>query len=257
MNKKLSVVKEPGPPVLNKLPWPAYDNHMAKEVKENFKNAMKFIARAKVLSHSGLHYNFKACIEKSKKYDDGFNPNSKEKQAQLLMTMAKILTQRTDDPKTGVGAVLVDPDKMEILAIGWNGFPRKALYGEFPRASDGDKTGPLKFPYVIHAEQNALLTRNRKDIKGAILFVTKSPCNECAPLIAMEGVAAVIVDDDVSSIMEKTEEEQQEENFLGYKKFAEMVKNEEIICYQTRPTAKNKHETEATPDTSYTRCVIL
>ena len=245
-------MKEPHPPVLHELPWPAYDKHMAKEVKQNFENAMQLIARAKVLSYSGLYCDFKPCNEKSQTRENSFITKKNPNQAQLLMTMAKILTQRTDDPKTGVGAVLVDPDKMEILSIGWNGFPRKALYGEFPRASDDDKAGPLKFPYVIHAEQNALLMRNRRNIKDAILFVTKSPCNECAPLIAMEDVAAVIVDDDVSSIVEKMKKEQQGEQFLGYEKFAEMVKDEKIICYQTRrlPDEDKHHNTPAKPGTS-------
>ena len=52
----------------------------------------------------------------------------------------------------------------EIVALGWNGFPTKALYGEFPRASDKDKdVQQKKYPYIIHAEQNALLMRNTEN----------------------------------------------------------------------------------------------
>ena len=226
MKKKRPAWKEP--PVKTELPWPAYDEHMAKEVKKNFENAMELIARVK-LSGAGLLYNFIPCKENSTKYSDGFNPNKNLEQAQRLMTMAKFLTLRTDDPKTGVGAIIVDPLKMEILSLGWNGFPMKALYGEFPRASDDDKAVALKkYPYVIHAEQNALLMRNRKNIEGAILFVTKTPCNECAPLIAMEGVKTVVVDDDVLSGPKKNKK------CLDYKKFPNMVKGEKVVCYQTK-----------------------
>ena len=99
--------------------------------------------------------------------------------------MAKILAERTDDP-TGVGAVIIN-DKREIVGLGWNGFPTKALYGEFPRPSDKDEAvRDKKYPYVIHAEQNALLMRNINDIAGGTLFVTKTPCDECTPLIQQQ-----------------------------------------------------------------------
>ena len=39
--------------------------------------------------------------------------------------------------------------------------------------------------------------RNSSNIEGGILFVTKTPCNECAPLIALQGIKTVVVDDDV------------------------------------------------------------
>ena len=220
------------------LPWPAYDEHMAKEVKKNFENAMELVARVK-LSGAGLLYDFIPC----KKYSDGFNPNKNLKQAQHLMTMAKFLTLRTDDPTTGVGAMIVDPLKMEILSLAWNGYPMKALYGEFPRASDKDKAvGLKKYPYMIHAEQNALLMRNRKNIEGAILFVTRTPCHECAPMIAMEGVKTVVVDDDVMSHIET---KQNEEKCLDYEKFPNMVKDEKVVCYQTK---KMQPKDGVTPD---------
>ena len=50
-----------------------------------------------------------------------------------------------------------------------------------------------KFPYVIHAEQNALLVRNGKDLTDGVLFVTKSPCDECAPMVKLSGVKTVVV----------------------------------------------------------------
>ena len=51
-----------------------------------------------------------------------------------LMKLAFFLAERTDGPKRGVGAVIVNKDN-DIVCLGWNGFPTKSLYGEFPRAA--------------------------------------------------------------------------------------------------------------------------
>ena len=87
-----------------------------------------------------------------------------------------------------------------------------------------------KYPYIIYAEQNALLMRNRKNIKDAILFVTKCPCDERTPLIAMEGIKTVAVDDkkDVMSRGAATEP-----NTLSYKIFPDLVKKNEFVCFET------------------------
>ena len=76
----------------------------------------------------------------------------------------------------------------------WNGFPAKSLYGEFPRASRNDKAvTEKKYPYIIHAEQNALLMRNTKSIVDATLIVTMTPCDDCTPLIEMQGIKTVVL----------------------------------------------------------------
>ncbi len=220
--------------IKDNLPWPAFDNEIKAEVLTYFENAMEWMARAMVLQGRGLKYEFVACSEKSK--NSIFNPvnhPTHAKQARRFMAIARFLAERTDDPKTGVGAVIVQFPEMEIISLGWNGFPLKALYGEFPRASNSDEsTVDKKSPYVIHAEQNALLFRNRKKIDDdAILFVTRSPCNECALLTAMhKGITTVVVDDDVFLRGKK----------LGYEKFLDMVENGKFVCFQTRETRELK-----------------
>ena len=44
---------------------------------------------------------------------------------QHFIEIARLLTERTDDPKTGVGDVIVNMQSLEILSFGWNGFPSK------------------------------------------------------------------------------------------------------------------------------------
>ena len=208
-----------------KLPWPAYNNeNIKKHVEERFKYAMSFIATAKVLSRPEQPFTLCGDQGSVDNFDPIENPNHK-KLAQHILTMAEIASKRTDDPKKGVGAVILS-SKMEILSLGWNGFPQKALYGEYSR---GNVDEDSKYPYVIHAEQNAFLMRNKKNIQDSILFVTKTPCDECAPLIKIEGVKTVVVNDDVMESKGKPGQ-------ITYDLFKEMVKRKKITCYH-----KTKH----------------
>ena len=53
---------------------------------------------------------------------------------------------------------------------------------------DGDQT---KYPYVVHAELNAVLNANGRDLRGSKLYVALFPCNECAKAIIQSGVKEV------------------------------------------------------------------
>ena len=218
------------------LGWSEYDE-IEKEVQDYFDSAMEWIALAKVLQGRGMNYEFQRCkspnsaINSKNSVDfDPVNNTVHAEQARHFITMARFLSERTDDPKAGVGAVIVSYPEMEILSLGWNGFPLKALYGEFPRASDDDGSEETKYPYVIHAEQNALLMRNRKNIKDAILFVTKCPCDECTPLITMEGIKMAVVDDKKDVLSRGAAKKR---NTLSYKIFTDLVKENEFVCFET------------------------
>ena len=209
------------------LPWPELDKKMIKQIQEYFKKVMKWIAV--VLVQSGKRelelYNAKT--------DDGDQFNHTQHH-QRFMEIARFLAQRTDDPETGVGAVIVSP-KMEVISFGWNGFPFGAQYGEFARASDKDNTKlprkiDEKYPYSIHAEQNALLMRNTRSLKDATLYVTKSPCDECAPLIAMEGIKTVFVDGKVEC--RKPPKRHELGHKLGYNWFVDKVNDGTFTCYK-------------------------
>jgi deoxycytidylate deaminase len=134
-------------------------------------------------------------------------------EAQHAMVMAHIVSRRTDDPKIGVGAVLVQDDlpspfhpngetkpmnPWRYISIGWNGFPRRSQRHDFPRLGADearDSREELKYAYVLHAEQNALLFRTANasfsDGSSPRFYSTKYPCDECAPLIADAGISCV------------------------------------------------------------------
>lgn len=114
-------------------------------------------------------------------------------------------------------------DPVEIATLGWNGFPSKALYGEFPRASDADAALETKFPYVIHAEQNALLVRNTKDLTDGVLFVTKPPCDECAPLIKLSSIKTVVLGETIK---------RSPRGELSYDLIREYIREGIVTCYQ-------------------------
>lgn len=113
--------------------------------------------------------------------------------ARHMSRMANILAQRSNDPKRGVGAVILQ--RNQIVSACWNGYPPRAGYGDFPRASHVD--GPSltkKYPFSIHAEQAAILARNTRDVSedSSTLFVSKTPCDECVPLVLKAGIKNVV-----------------------------------------------------------------
>ena len=176
-----------------KLPWPAFDDNMIAQVYKDFESITEWMAH--VLIKSEIGDSFEALTRKKRKSFDPCEPLERE-QAIHLIKLAFFLAERTDDPRKGVGAVLINRDK-DIVGLGWNGFPTKSLYGEFPRAADKDppvgERVDKKYPYIIHAEQNALLMRNTKNIVDSTLIVTMTPCDDCTPLIEMQGIKTVVL----------------------------------------------------------------
>lgn len=74
---------------------------------------------------------------------------------QYFMGMAHLSAMRSKDPNTRVGACIVNPQK-RVVGLGYNGFPYGCEDDEFPWARDGQFL-ETKYPYVVHAELNAIL----------------------------------------------------------------------------------------------------
>lgn len=108
---------------------------------------------------------------------------------QYFMGVALLSAKRSKDPNTTVGACIVNEDK-RIIGIGYNGFPRGCQDDEFPWGRDGNVLD-TKYPYVVHAEANAILNSNQ-NLKGATLYVSLFPCNECAKLVIQTGIKHII-----------------------------------------------------------------
>ena len=113
---------------------------------------------------------------------------------EYFMGMAKLTALRSKDPKTKVGACIVDKDH-KVVSNGYNGMPRGV---DETKVSWNKGEGlDSKYLYVCHAEFNAILnTRNGSALEGCTLYVTLFPCNECAKAIIQTGIKEVVYQSD-------------------------------------------------------------
>lgn len=116
------------------------------------------------------------------------NEDKQELLDKRYMRMAYIWSENSYCKRRKVGALIVK-DKM-IISDGYNGTPSGF---ENICEDDNDKTKP----YVLHAEANAItkVARSNNSSNGATLYVTSSPCIECAKLIIQAGIKRVVYSD--------------------------------------------------------------
>lgn len=102
------------------------------------------------------------------------------------LRMARIWAENSYCQRRKVGAILVK-DRM-IISDGFNGTP-----AGFENVCEDDFTGLTK-PYVLHAEANAItkVARSNNSSEGSTLYVTASPCLDCAKLIIQAGIRRVV-----------------------------------------------------------------
>lgn len=117
---------------------------------------------------------------------------------QYFMGIAKLSAMRSKDPHTSVGACIVGDDN-KILSMGYNGMPRGCSDEEFPWGREGDDPLETKYVYVCHAELNAILNFSGSGarFKGAKIYTTLFPCNECTKALIQVGIKEVIYQDDL------------------------------------------------------------
>ena len=101
------------------------------------------------------------------------------------MRMANIWAENSYCQRRKVGALIVK-DKM-IISDGYNGTP--SGFENICENEDG-----FTKPYVLHAEANAItkIARSNNNSAGATMYVTASPCIECAKLIIQAGIKRVV-----------------------------------------------------------------
>ena len=102
-----------------------------------------------------------------------------------FLGLAKVVSQRSHDSQTQHGCVITDKNH-RILGLGYNGFPRGLDDKLLPN------TRPEKYPWMIHAERNALSNCIIRPENG-IAYVTGQCCNDCIMALWQEGVTKVIM----------------------------------------------------------------
>ena len=102
-----------------------------------------------------------------------------------FLHLADHVAQWSKDPRTKVGAVIVDDEK-RVVSLGYNGFPRGVHDG-----ADRYEDRAVKHLLVAHAERNALDNAPLM-VRGCALYATLKPCSECAKSIIQKGIKRVV-----------------------------------------------------------------
>jgi dCMP deaminase len=109
---------------------------------------------------------------------------------EYFMGVALLSAKRSKDPGTQVGACIVNAQN-KIVGAGYNGFPIGCHDDNLP----WDKQGSFldtKYPYVCHAELNAILNNIGMSLQGCRIYTALFPCNECAKAIVQAGITEVV-----------------------------------------------------------------
>ena len=109
---------------------------------------------------------------------------------EYFMGVALLSGQRSKDPNTQVGACIVSTQN-KIVGAGYNGLPMGCSDEDFPWEKTGDFLN-TKYPYVCHAELNAILNNIGMDLSGCRIYTALFPCNECSKAIIQSGIREVI-----------------------------------------------------------------
>ena len=110
---------------------------------------------------------------------------------EYFMGIALLSAKRSKDPSTQVGACIVDSKTNKILSVGYNGFPLGCSDDDFSWEREGEMLN-TKYPYVVHAELNAILNNRGVSLEESKIYTALFPCNECAKAIIQSGIKEVI-----------------------------------------------------------------
>uniref|UniRef100_K7F2E1 Cytidine and dCMP deaminase domain-containing protein 1 n=3 Tax=Pelodiscus sinensis TaxID=13735 RepID=K7F2E1_PELSI len=217
------------------------ENPYFSNLRQNMKDLVLLLATVAASVPTCGHFGF-YCNE-SQQANEMRHQSLSQEIARHCMIQARLLAYRTEDHKTGVGAVIWAEGKsscdgtgaMYFVGCGYNAFPVGSEYADFPHMDDKQKDREIrKFRYIIHAEQNALTFRCQeiKPEERSMIFVTKCPCDECVPLIKGSGIKQIYAGD-VDVGKKKAD--------ISYMKFGEL----EGVCkftWQLSPSHIGVHE---------------
>ena len=110
---------------------------------------------------------------------------------EYFMGIAVLSAQRSKDNSTQVGACIVN-DEHKIISVGYNGMPTGCNDDDMPWERSAENELDTKYPFVCHAELNAILNSNIGNLSGCTVYVTLFPCNECAKAIIQSGIKRVV-----------------------------------------------------------------
>lgn len=114
-----------------------------------------------------------------------------------FMGIAFVAAMRSLDPATKHGCIITKNRK--IIGTGYNGPPRNVDDRMIPL------TRPEKYPFMAHAEENAILNSDDTDLRGARVYVTGHPCHRCFRMLLQKDVATILYGCVGSNMVDKEE----------------------------------------------------
>tara|TARA_Y100000591_G_C21785657_1_gene673633 strand:+ start:466 stop:879 length:414 start_codon:yes stop_codon:yes gene_type:complete len=110
--------------------------------------------------------------------------NNRPSWDEVWMKMAETIALRSHHPEWKVGSLIVASDNTQVLSLGYNG--NAAGMSNVPQSTQPGESG------LLHAEINALLKLDYNNPKDKIMYLTLSPCENCAKAIVNSGIKKVI-----------------------------------------------------------------
>jgi len=120
--------------------------------------------------------------------------------------LAKVVSLRSHDSQTQHGCIITD-NNHRILGVGYNGFPKGLDDTKLPN------TRPDKYPWMIHAERNALSNCVIRPDNG-IAYVTGQCCNDCIMALWQEGIVEVYMNNAHGTHLFDNEQKKQFDTFI-------------------------------------------
>lgn len=110
------------------------------------------------------------------------------KKHEWYLALAQAVSLKSKDPSTKVGCVMIDAERGDVLAQGYNGFPRN-----WPDETITTMERAEKYALTIHAEQNAIANAAARSaaLNGCVAYITHHPCSDCTKLLIQAGIKEV------------------------------------------------------------------
>nr|XP_048685898.1 uncharacterized protein LOC125626659 isoform X4 [Caretta caretta] len=166
------------------------------------------------------------------------------------LQLCNLLAARNDSPNTGVGTLIYR--KEDIVAVGYNGFPKGTVNSLFSQKDDGSCDQHA----IICAEANAIILRTEDDLSDTELITTCEPCSVCENLIKAMKIKKIIWPNrDEKQPEGATKDPTEEENnprtesfqVKGSIKKVMSICDEKILALQADREKCNRKDTEGTP----------
>ncbi len=106
------------------------------------------------------------------------------------MALAQLSALQSKDPQLQVGAVIVN-SKGRVVSTGYNHVPNSFDQKKVPWTQTAGDWLKTKLPYISHAEEDAILNTNFREVLQARIYTTMFPCASCARLIVQSGIREV------------------------------------------------------------------